>query len=92
MIPIWTAATAMLQGEAQKHTMRDVDIMSDCAYSMLCKDTSYTGNFVLDEPYLRDEHGIVDFTSYQCTPSEANLQQGEEFFVKSVEGMKRHNK
>ena len=29
---IKTAATAMLQGESQKHAMRDVEIMSDTAY------------------------------------------------------------
>jgi len=84
----------MLQGDDQKHTMRDVEIMSDAAYGMLCQPTDYTGNFVLDEEYLRDYHGITDFTSYQCdaaAPS-GELQQGNEFFEKSVEGMKRHQK
>lgn len=82
----------MLQGEDQKHTMRDVDIMSDAAYSMLCRPTEWTGNFVMDEEYLRDYHGITDMSSYQCIPSASNaeLQQGNEFFKKSVEGMKRH--
>ena len=53
--PCWffikTAATAMLQGESQKHAMRDVDIMSDTAYRMGSKKSCriylmQNGNFV----------------------------------------------
>jgi hypothetical protein len=89
-----TAATEMLQGEKQKHTMREPEIMADTIYSMFCQETSFTGNFVLDDQYLKKYHNITDFTSYQCDAKLQNdkLQGNEDFFKKSVEGMSRHNK
>ncbi|XP_060802816.1 hydroxysteroid dehydrogenase-like protein 2 isoform X2 [Amyelois transitella] len=69
---IATAAIEMLTGDTS--TSRKVDIVSDAAYAMLCKDPkTYTGNFAIDEDVVR-EAGVKDLTSYACDPSNiANL-------------------
>lgn len=64
---IQTAAMDMLGGSGVGQQCRKVDIMSDAAYSIFCKPTSYTGNFVIDEDLLRKE-GIKDFDSYAVAP------------------------
>merc|ERR1711970_285051 len=66
---IWTAAVEMLGGEEMSKTSRTPQIMADTAYSILCQDTSFTGNFLIDEHYLRDNNGITDFRPYQVDPS-----------------------
>ena len=43
--------------------------MSDAAYAIVCEDTEYTGNFLLDEHYLRDRRKITDFRGYQLDQS-----------------------
>ena len=53
-----------LQGDEAKNISRSVDIMSDAAYGILCEPTDYSGNFIIDEEYLRDRHNIQDFSSY----------------------------
>jgi len=58
-----------MQAADFKHLMRDVDIMADAAYGIVCEDTSYTGNFLLDEDYLRDRKNITDFRHYQLDQS-----------------------
>ncbi|XP_053607540.1 hydroxysteroid dehydrogenase-like protein 2 isoform X2 [Plodia interpunctella] len=69
---IATAAIEMLTGDTS--TSRKVDIVSDAAYVMLCKDPkTYTGNFAIDDDVLR-EAGVKDLTPYACDPSNvANL-------------------
>ena len=71
-----TAGAAIGAGADFRHLMRDAVIMADAAYGIVCEDTSYTGNFLLDEDYLRDRHNITDFQPYQLdtTISAADLQ------------------
>lgn len=70
---IWTAATAMLGGgddqvQETAKMCRKVDIIADSAYSILSKDpTSVTGNFFIDEEYLRKE-GVTNFDQYAVEP------------------------
>lgn len=73
MTAIWTAAMEMLQGDDAKEMCRTADIITDAAYGILCEGTDFTGNFVIDEEYLRQHKGITDFTSYQCDPTQKNL-------------------
>lgn len=64
---IATAAIEMLTGDTS--TSRKVDIVSDAAYVMLCKDPkTYTGNFALDDDIVT-EAGVKDLTPYACDPS-----------------------
>jgi len=76
MTPIWTAAMEMLQPDAQEAS-RSVDIMSDAAYGILCEDTSYSGNFCIDEEYLRDRRQIKDFSGYRIGEGELH----KDFFL-----------
>jgi len=64
---IQTAAMDMLGGSGIGKQCRNVDIMSDAAYAILSKPTSYTGNFVIDETILRQE-GVADFDPYAIEP------------------------
>lgn len=67
---IATAAIEMLTGDTS--TSRKVDIVSDAAYVMLCKDPkTYTGNFAIDEDIVK-EAGVKDLTPYACDPKNAN--------------------
>merc|ERR1712183_327729 len=58
---IYTAAMEMLGGgsEVASHC-RNVDIMADSAYSVLCRGIESTGNFYIDDNVLKEE-GITDF-------------------------------
>ncbi|XP_047024320.1 hydroxysteroid dehydrogenase-like protein 2 isoform X1 [Helicoverpa zea] len=63
---IATAAIEMLTGTSS--TSRKVDIVSDAAYVMLCKDPkTYTGNFAIDEDVVKSV-GVKDLTPYACDP------------------------
>lgn len=63
---IATAAIEMLTGDTS--TSRKVEIVSDAAYVMLCKDPkTYTGNFAIDEDVLKAV-GVKDLTPYACDP------------------------
>ncbi|XP_046902610.1 hydroxysteroid dehydrogenase-like protein 2 [Hypomesus transpacificus] len=64
---IQTAAMDMLGGSGIGQQCRKVEIMSDAAYSMFCKPTSFTGNFAIDEDILKTE-GITDFDNYAVAP------------------------
>lgn len=67
---IATAAIEMLTGDTS--TSRKVDIVSDAAYVMLCKDPkTYTGNFALDDDIVT-EAGVKDLTPYACDPKNAD--------------------
>ncbi|XP_046571708.1 hydroxysteroid dehydrogenase-like protein 2 [Haliotis rubra] len=66
---ILTAAMEMLGGGSGVASQcRKVDIISDAAYLMLCKDSrSYTGNFAIDDEVLA-EAGVTDMDQYSCVP------------------------
>jgi len=78
LTPIWTAAMEMLQGDEARAASRSVDIMSDASYGILCEGTEYSGNFLIDEEYLRERHGMTDFTNYNLGKVE-DLQK--DFFL-----------
>lgn len=77
---IQTAAMDMLGGSDVGKQCRNVDIMSDAAYSIFCKTNSFTGNFVIDEDILRTE-GIKDFDIYAVAPGHPLLP---DFFLDDV--------
>ncbi|XP_012262596.2 hydroxysteroid dehydrogenase-like protein 2 [Athalia rosae] len=65
---IQTAAMDMLAGPDSNDYNRKPEIVADTVYSLLCKDSrSITGQFLVDEDYLRSE-GITDFAQYACNP------------------------
>ncbi|CAM9671994.1 hydroxysteroid dehydrogenase-like protein 2 [Lampetra fluviatilis] len=64
---IHTAAMEMLAGSGMANQCRKPDIMADAAYAILCKPTSFTGNFVIDEDILMKE-GITNLDIYHMSP------------------------
>ena len=57
-------------GDAVMENCRTVDIMSDAAHIMLCKDSkTFTGNFCVDEDVLK-EAGVTDLDKYSCVPGQ----------------------
>ena len=56
---------------------------ADTAYSILCQDIDFTGNFVIDDEHLAKHHGITDFSSYQCDPSVPESDLTLDFFLPS---------
>jgi citronellol/citronellal dehydrogenase len=69
-----TAAMAMIPGASQADKFRNVNIMGDAAYAILCQDSrSYTGNFTIDEQVVVAQ-GIKDLDVY------ANKPGTKEFF------------
>ena len=77
---IWTAAMAMLGGGTQEigKMCRNVDIIADSAYSILSQNSkSVTGNFFIDEEYLRKE-GVTDFEKYAVEPGQSLMA---DFFI-----------
>ncbi|KAM3959217.1 hydroxysteroid dehydrogenase like 2 isoform 2-T2 [Aphomia sociella] len=83
---IATAAIEMLTGDLS--TSRKVDIVSDAAYVMLCKDPkTYTGNFAIDDDVLTAA-GIKDMTPYAWDPN--NLENLlPDFFLEIPGGPKQ---
>jgi hypothetical protein len=51
--------------------------MGDAAYAILTKPKEFTGNFLIDEDFLRSE-GVTDFAHYSMIPN-GNL--APDFFV-----------
>ncbi|KAJ8007492.1 hypothetical protein DPEC_G00118060 [Dallia pectoralis] len=78
---IHTAAMDMLGGADVGKQCRTVDIMSDAAYAIFSKPSSYTGNFVIDEDVLRKE-GIKDFDVYAVAPGNTLMP---DFFLDEAE-------
>ncbi|XP_078427274.1 hydroxysteroid dehydrogenase-like protein 2 [Cetorhinus maximus] len=64
---IHTAAMDMLGGSDVSSQCRKPDIMADAAYAIFSKPKSFTGNFVIDEEFLK-EQGIRDFDLYAVDP------------------------
>lgn len=55
--------------EASKYGCRTEDIVVDSSYDILCQDPKkVSGNFFIDENYLRDNCGVTDFGKYECVP------------------------
>ncbi len=75
---IATSAVDMLGGEALIKQSRTAEIMSDAAYAIFSKNSrEFTGNFLIDEDFLRTE-GVTDFTKYAVDP---NSELAPDFFV-----------
>ena len=74
---IATAAVDMLGGEQMMRQSRKPEIMADAAFAILTKDKDFTGNFLIDEDFLRTE-GIQDFEKYANVPGEKLLP---DFFI-----------
>uniref|UniRef100_A0A914DRZ8 Hydroxysteroid dehydrogenase-like protein 2 n=2 Tax=Acrobeloides nanus TaxID=290746 RepID=A0A914DRZ8_9BILA len=76
---IWTAAVEnILAGESGKSASRGPEIMADSAYAILSKNSrEFTGNFVIDEPFLKKE-GVTDFEKYAMVPGSSLIS---DFFV-----------
>ncbi|KAK2585897.1 hypothetical protein KPH14_010485 [Odynerus spinipes] len=69
---IYTAAIEMLTGPNSSNHSRKPEIVADAVYALVCKDSrSITGQFLIDEDYLRTE-GITDFKHYACNPENAD--------------------
>ncbi|CAG2169092.1 unnamed protein product [Oppiella nova] len=70
---IWTAAMSMIGAgdPGMANSCRKVDILADSAYGILSKNSkSFSGNFVIDEDFLRSE-GIQDLEQYSVKPGSA---------------------
>ena len=93
---IWTAAMAMLGGgnpEIANQCRKD-SIIADSAYAILSKNSkTFTGNFLVDEPFLKSE-GITDFDQYAVKPGSPlmldwflpdELYQGENLVVPTTD-------
>ncbi len=74
---IATAAVNMLGGDAMMNQSRTPEIMSDAAFAIFSKPVSFSGNFLVDEDFLRSE-GVTDFEHYSNVPG-SNLLP--DFFV-----------
>lgn len=71
--PVTAIATAavmnLLGGDEVYRRSRKPEIMADAAYIVLSRNArEFTGQFVLDEPLLR-EHGVTDFDRYAFDPT-----------------------
>merc|ERR1719230_968582 len=49
---------------------RKADILSDCVLGIVCGPSTFTGRQLIDDEYLRDEHGLTseDLAVYRCVP------------------------
>jgi len=67
---VWTAA-AKLTASQNSHLTFKPEIMADTAYGILCKDTDFTGNFIIDHEFLMENMGLNanDINAYQVDPS-----------------------
>jgi citronellol/citronellal dehydrogenase len=74
---IATAAVDMLGGEAMMRQSRKPEIMADAAFAIFSKSKDFSGNFLVDEEFLKGE-GVVDFEQYANVPGEKLLL---DFFV-----------
>lgn len=88
---IQTAAMDMLGGEGVSKQCRKADIIADAAYAILSRPKDYTGHFLVDEEFLR-EQGVKDFDQYAVQPGNTLLP---DFFLDEtpeslVEKMEQH--
>lgn len=83
----------MLGGDGVGKQCRKADIIADAAYAILSRPKDYTGHFVVDEDFLR-EQGVKDFDQYAVQPGHPLLP---DFFLDEtpeslVEKMEQHGK
>lgn len=81
----------MLGGEGVSKQCRKADIIADAAYAILSRPKDYTGHFLVDEEFLR-EQGVKDFDQYAVQPGHPLLP---DFFLDEtpeslVEKMEQH--
>ncbi len=77
---IWTAAIGMLIGEAAHEKSRKPEIVADAAHTLfLTPAGEITGQWLIDDDFLRQHGGVTDFGPYSCVPGETDLIQ--DFFV-----------
>jgi citronellol/citronellal dehydrogenase len=58
----------MKDSELYRPHCRNVDIIADAALGVLTRDArSFTGNFLEDEDFLRDQMGVTSFDQYVVT-------------------------
>ncbi|TPX33629.1 hypothetical protein SmJEL517_g03578 [Synchytrium microbalum] len=62
------AVTNVLMGKGAAPRLMTPRLIADAAYVMVLQPVTWTGNFVLDEPFLR-LLGVKDFRHYQVDPS-----------------------
>ncbi|MFO0596134.1 MAG: NAD(P)-dependent oxidoreductase [Myxococcaceae bacterium] len=74
---IATAAVNMLGGEELMKASRKPDIMADAAWHILTKGKDFTGNFLIDEDFLRTQ-GVTNFDAYRVDPA---TEPTPDFFV-----------
>lgn len=74
---IATAAVNMLGGDELMRASRKPEIMADAAHAIFCKPVSFSGNFLIDEAFLRGE-GVTDFKAYAMDPA---VEPMPDFFV-----------
>lgn len=71
---IATAAISMLMGEEAFKKSRKPEILADAAYTLfLTPAGEITGQWLLDDDFLRQYAGITDFGPYSCVPGETDL-------------------
>ena len=69
-----TAAVRNILPVDPKNCRKDT-IMADAAYLLTQQKASgTTGNFFIDEDFLREQGGIADFTNCACEPGEKLIQ------------------
>lgn len=77
---IATAAIGMLMGEEAFAKSRKPEILADAAHRLfLMAPGEITGQWLLDDDFLREYAGVTDFGPYSCVPGETDLIQ--DFFV-----------
>lgn len=82
---ISTAAMDLIAGPESNRYTRNVDIMADAAYAVLCmQPRQSTGNFFIDDEVLRKE-GITDFVQYASVPENADTLMPDFFLDDAVE-------
>jgi citronellol/citronellal dehydrogenase len=75
-----TAAIAFIGGEEARRRSRSAAIVAEAAWRILTKDSrAFTGQFVVDEDFLRAE-GVTDFSSYR-RPDVKESELIQDFFV-----------
>ncbi len=75
---IATAAVQnLLGGDDMVKVSRKPDIMADAAHAIFTKGKDFSGNFLIDEDFLRRE-GVTDFEHYSMIPGS---ELGPDFFV-----------
>ena len=75
---IATAAVQnLLGGDALVQRSRKPEIVADAAIAILKRDSSFTGNFCIDDEILAEE-GVTDFDAYAVDPS---MELAPDFFL-----------